>query len=122
MKRLFWREAFKNPFRIPRSVVPKQRVAPPKVFRFFNIPNLSRIARENGYTQVVEYLAENGNDVHDKNRLYLHIACEIGYFEAVKYLVENGTDIHDEALHLALDNGHTRIVQFLVQNGAVFQN
>ena len=51
----------------------------------------------------------------------LHYACWDGKDDLVEYLIEQGVDIHiyeERALRESVDNGHTEIMKYLIEKGA----
>jgi ankyrin repeat protein len=54
--------------------------------------NLTEAAR-NGYLDVVQFLVENGADIHAGNDRALQLAAEYGHLDVIRYLIENGADI-----------------------------
>ena len=97
-----------------------------------NIPiydkTLLHWAAQNGYTDVVHILIENGADVYAKNRVYakdrngntpLHWAAQNGYTDVVQVLIGNGADVFakdrngNTPLHWAAQNGYTDVVDIL---------
>jgi ankyrin repeat protein len=71
--------------------------------------------------ELVQYLVEQGLDIHADNDCALIWSAGKGYLEIVKYLVEKGADIHandDEVLRVASEIGHLEIVKYLVEKGA----
>ena len=65
----------------------------------------------------IKYLIKNGADKNDA----LCISAKNGNLEMVQYLVENGANIHyksDFALYLSLRNTHLPVTKYLMKNGA----
>jgi ankyrin repeat protein len=82
--------------------------------------NLTEAAKD-GHLETVQYLIENGADIHADNDYALQWAAGNGHLDVVRYLVENGADIHadnDLALRYTAGNGHLDVVRFLVENEA----
>jgi ankyrin repeat protein len=88
---------------------------------------LLHIAAENGHTETVKALIENGANVNavDREKMTpLHLAVENGHTETVKALIENGADVNIvnqekmAPLHLAVENGYTETAKALIENGA----
>ncbi|KAJ3285200.1 hypothetical protein HK104_009595 [Borealophlyctis nickersoniae] len=105
-----------------------------------------RLAVRNGHTKVVEFLLDNGADVHAKGEAALRLAAASGRLELVKCLLDNGADVNadgwgdiastadafdmqkqhieeedlflDLPLRWAAENGHTRVVKLLLDKGA----
>jgi len=78
-------------------------------------------ASENGYSNMVVFLVENGADIDAQNGQALISALQNGHLNVVQFLVENEADINsnnNEALRSALYYGHLDITKFLVENGA----
>jgi len=70
---------------------------------------------------VVEYLLEQGADLHAENDEPLRWAAAKGYLEIVKYFVEQGADLHadnDFALQLAAGSVHLEVVKYLLEQEA----
>lgn len=71
--------------------------------------------------RVLQYLVENGADIHEDDDAVLCWCSEKGYLDVVMYLVENGANIHARREHpfvFAANNGHLNIVKCLVDKGA----
>ena len=71
-----------------------------------------------GHLQVVQFLLENGADIHARCDLALRSSED---FAVVQYLIQHQADVHaknDEALCTRANKGHFTIVQLLLQNGA----
>ncbi len=69
-----------------------------------------------GQLDVVEYLFEQGANVHIYGAWALQWAAEYGHLAVVRCLVEQGADIHDEenlAIQLAASQGHKDVVEYL---------
>ena len=81
-------------------------------------------AAQNGNTDVVRFLLENGADIRARdlklNRSAIHFAAENGNLECVKFLEEHGADVlvrdiyGATALHYAAQNNHLDVIKFLV--------
>ena len=70
---------------------------------------------------VIEYLIENGADIHIEDDFALRHAAENGQLKIVKYFIKNEADIHahnDFALRHAAHNGHLEVVKYLLEKGA----
>ncbi len=79
-----------------------------------------RIAADDGYLNVVEYLVEHGADIHAVDDYALRWAAANGHLPIVKYLVEHGADIHvdnDWALKNAEQYNHSDVVKYLISQG-----
>jgi len=75
-----------------------------------------RNAADNGHTEVVKLLLEQGADVHAGYDYALRKAAMHDHTEVVKLLLEQGADVHaidDYALRWAACSGHTEIVNIL---------
>lgn len=81
-------------------------------------------AAENGDTDVVKYLVDNGADVKAQDTLLsrstIHFAAENGNLDCIKFLTEKGADLQDKdsfgatALHYAAKRNHLDVVKYLV--------
>ncbi len=81
-------------------------------------------AAQNGNTEVVKYLIENGADIEAQDTILsrspMHLAAENGNLDCVKYLAEQGADLLDKdsygatALHYAAKNNRLDIIKYLV--------
>ena len=81
-------------------------------------------AAQNGNTDVVRYLLENGADIKAQDikleRAAIHFAAENGSLECVKFLTEHGADLLDRdiygatALHYAAAKNHLDVIKYLV--------
>ena len=81
-------------------------------------------AAQNGNTDVVRFLLENGADIKAQDikleRAAIHFAAENGSLECVKFLTEHGADLLDRdiygatALHYAAENNHLDVIKYLV--------
>lgn len=74
-----------------------------------------------GNIKNINFLINNGVDIHYKNDKALTISSKHGNIEVVKFLIENGVNIHakdDNALLYSSKNGNIEVVNFLVENGA----
>ena len=73
------------------------------------------MAANNGHLNVVEYLVDQGANIHVLNDA-LRYAARNGHLNVVEYLVNQGADIHandDEALRFAARNGRLNVVEYL---------
>ena len=86
------------------------------------------LASNYAHPEMVEYLLENGADVHAKNRYgvtALHIASREGHTDIVAMLLEKGADVNAKsnngatALITASEKGHTEIVAMLLDEGSL---
>lgn len=80
-----------------------------------------RLAAENGHTEVIKFLMDNGADIYANDNAALRWAARNGHMAAVRLLYDYDADIHahhDFALRYAAHNGHTEIVQYLLAQGA----
>lgn len=71
-----------------------------------------------GHLDIVQYVVENGVDIHTHNDQAVFSAAENGHLDIFKYLHENGADIRankDKALHSAVEKGHLHIVRYLFE-------
>jgi ankyrin repeat protein len=69
-----------------------------------------------GKIDFVEYLLENGADIHYKRDYALRWACYKGHIEVVKFLLDSGADVHafrEDPLRNAKQQGHNKIVEIL---------
>jgi len=81
-------------------------------------------AANNGNTEVIRYLLENGADIkaHDTRleRSAIHFAVESGNLECVKFLSEHGANMLDRdiygatALHYAAEKNNLEVIKYLV--------
>ena len=74
-----------------------------------------------GRLDIINFLIENGANVHANNDLALRYSARKGYLDIVKILVENGANVHsfdDTALGLSAKNEHLDVVKYLVEHGA----
>ncbi len=81
-------------------------------------------AAQNGNTDVVRFLLENGADIQARdlklNRSAIHFAVENGNLECVKFLEEHDANLLDRdiygatALHYAAQKNHLDVIKFLV--------
>ena len=74
-----------------------------------------------GNLSIVEFLRDNGANIHAVDDLALRLAAENGHFPVVEFLISNGADVHaenDYALRWAAANGHFPVVEFLLAKGA----
>jgi hypothetical protein len=74
---------------------------------------------------VVQYLVEQGSNIHSTENGYTALMCaaEKGHLAVVQYLVEQGSNIHSTengytALMCAAEKGHLDVVQYLVEQGS----
>src|SRR3989344_2772907 len=70
---------------------------------------------------VVQYLLDQGADIHAENDCALRWSAYNGHLPVVQYLLEHGADIHaknDLALRWSAENGHLPVVQYLLIHGA----
>lgn len=80
------------------------------------------VAANEGHTEIVKVLLDNGANIHvgDDNPLFR--ACSNGKFNTVKLLLEKGADLHAKkecCLYTACMGGHYEIAEFLLEKGAV---
>jgi len=78
-------------------------------------------AAAKGHLAVVQYLLEQGVELHFENDFALRLAASNGHLALVEFLVERGANLHaqDEyALVQAAEGGHLEIVRYLVGRGA----
>ena len=78
-------------------------------------------ASENGHLPVVEYLVQNGANIHANNNSALNWASQNGHLEIVKFLHKEGANIHvqdDKAFRWASKNGHLDVMKYLHKEGA----
>jgi hypothetical protein len=74
------------------------------------------VCSKRGKTEWVEYLLNNGADVHAYNDYSLQMASENGYTDIVKLLLDAGADVRARnhyALRWASNRGHTELVKVL---------
>jgi ankyrin repeat protein len=74
-----------------------------------------------GNYELVEFLLDEGVDIHTQDNAALEYAAEYGHLEIVKLLLDRGADIHtnnDYALRYASRNGHLEVVKLLLDRGA----
>ncbi len=92
----------------------------------YGIPILIKAA-ESGKLKVVQYLVDNGADIHLRTKFEntaLMGASLFGYLDVVEYLISRGANINDRnaggetALMRAAGQRHLEIVKCLLQNGA----
>ena len=97
-----------------------------------NLPNKSKItclmiASQNGHTETVLLLLQNGAHVNMQNSegvSSLMIASQSGHTETVSLLLQNGAHVNmqnskgSSSLMIASQNGHTETVSLLLENGA----
>jgi len=74
-------------------------------------------AVQNGCFNAVEFLLDNGADVHSTSNLAIRKACKNGDFDMLKLLEEKGAIIENDCLHQACRYGHLEIVQYLINKG-----
>ena len=82
------------------------------------------LAANNGNTEVISFLLENGADIkaHDTRleRSAIHFAVENGNLECVKFLSEHGANMLDRdiygatALHYAAEKNNLEVIKYLV--------
>ncbi|MBC8481302.1 MAG: ankyrin repeat domain-containing protein, partial [Planctomycetes bacterium] len=86
-----------------------------------------REAAENGHSQTVETLINEGADVntkYDSEYTPLHLAAKNGHIETCLKLISKGANINaasvfgETPLHLAAKNGHQQTVQAIIDEGA----
>lgn len=68
---------------------------------------------------IIEFMINNGFDIHMNEDQILTVACRKGYTDIVKYLVSKKADIiawKGRAIHEASSNGHLEIVKYLLEN------
>lgn len=84
-------------------------------------------AAEDGYLSIVEYLVQQGADIHNEKDYALRLAIENRHFSVVKYLVENKANVNVNAnvnaygsapLLTAISNNDLPMVEYLVRHGA----
>jgi hypothetical protein len=69
----------------------------------------------------IQYLIEQGADIHIDNDKILQYAAIGGHLDIVHLLADNGANIHandDAAFRKAAGHGHLEVVQYLVKRGA----
>ena len=81
-------------------------------------------AAQNGNTEIVKYLIENGADIKAQDlvlsRSAIHFAAENGNLDCVKYLTEKDAELQDKdsygatAFHYAAMSNNLEVVKFLV--------
>jgi ankyrin repeat protein len=79
-------------------------------------------AVRNGHLEIVNFLNENGANIHYRNDDILREASENGYVEIVKYLIEKGANVHtqnDITIKTAAQNGHLNVIKYLVETGYI---
>ena len=79
------------------------------------------MSAENGYLPVVQYLLEQGADIHARNDFALRLSAYYGHLPVVQYLLDQGADIHagnEYALQLSAENRHLPVVQYLLEHSA----
>ena len=70
-----------------------------------------------GNLELVQYLIEQGADIHVKDDAALRVAANDNYIEVVKYLVKQWSDIHadnDGAFKMAALNNQLEIVKYFL--------
>ena len=112
-----------NLWRVNRLVHTKTyNLRDPKIYKELGIQTPSiGLCGERGYTDMVQYLVNNGDSVHEENDYAIRWASRNGYYETVKCLIEFGADIHADneyALRWSSFRGHLNIVELLVSKGA----
>jgi ankyrin repeat protein len=76
-------------------------------------------ASENGFVEVVEYLLDNGANIHALDYT-AHINVINGQLDMIKYFITKGVNLHyenDLPLRIASEKGQLEIVKILVDNG-----
>lgn len=74
-----------------------------------------------GHFQLVQYLVQQGVDIHQHDELALCLATMYGHLDMVRFLVSQGANFHyneEKALRLASKKGYYLIVKYLVEQGA----
>lgn len=87
----------------------------------FSLRNYVVYAKSFCRSDIVEFLINNGSDIHQDDDTSLITASLHGCEKVVRILVNNGANIHaqdNQALVSASSRGYTKIVEFLVENGA----
>lgn len=80
-----------------------------------------RLASENGHTQIVKYLCDNGATADSNNSSALRLAAMNGHLDTVIFLCENGANVtacENHAVQTAAGHGHINIVKYLHEHGA----
>jgi ankyrin repeat protein len=83
--------------------------------------NALTYAAFNGHFDIVQYLVENGADIHFGNDMALQWSSEKGEIDIVRYLLKKGARIHanDEfALKTAVKNKNIELIKLLLEFGA----
>jgi ankyrin repeat protein len=83
--------------------------------------DLLRISANMGCVEIVEYLVENGADIHAENDVALRGAAFYGNLEVVKYLTEHGANIHvdnEYALRSSYWKLSLNVFKYLIEQGA----
>jgi len=78
-------------------------------------------ACKHGRLPIVQFLLDQGADIHAKNDYALRLSACNGHLPIVQVLLEQGADIHadnDGALQLSASSGHLPVVQYLLDQGA----
>lgn len=68
-----------------------------------------RLSAASGHFDIVNYLVENGADIHADNEYALRESASGGHLRVVEYLAQKGADIHadtDFAIRWSARNGH----------------
>jgi ankyrin repeat protein len=76
---------------------------------------------EVGNLEMIEYLVEQGADIHEYDDEPLYSAAKNGNLDVIKYLVAQGADVNScnsAALRAAAANGYLDMVKFLAEQGA----
>ncbi|CAB4004338.1 Ankyrin repeat domain-containing 50 [Paramuricea clavata] len=79
---------------------------------------ISEIAAK-GYTEIAEFLIDNGADFDKENRFRekpMTVAAKSGHLDLVELLIDKGVEADVIALHHAAGNNHSNIVRFLLRN------
>jgi ankyrin repeat protein len=78
-----------------------------------------RISANNGFTEIVRYLIDNGADIHANNNEALRHSARGRKLEVVKLLIKCKADIHannNEALRGGIRKGNFEIVKLLIEH------
>lgn len=92
--------------------------------KFMTLNELHKLlveARQNGLTEVVRLLINEGADVTAFENHAIRHAAGAGQVEIVRLLIEAGADVtalNNCALRWAADEGHTEVVSLLTEAGA----
>lgn len=80
-----------------------------------------RAAAKNGHLAIVQYLVQNGANIHHAERFgALPLSAAEGHLPVVQFLVSQGADIHannGHSLISAIVGGHLPVVEFFYQQG-----